>query len=239
MAISSVTRQHERGERVGASRKTATAQGYLFMPASLRRARALLWLRRTHAWCGFWGAALALLFGTTGILLNHRAVMKIPALHTQQTTVQVALSGAPPADVHTLAIKLQQALALDKPAVHAKEEPSQDVEWSGTVIRQPGLYRVWFATPQRSYVAEYWAGNAYATVRRQDPNAWAFLTRLHMGTGAGAAWVLLVDTLAGALVALALSGMLLWSRLHGPRLLALGLAGGSAMLALALVWQAG
>jgi hypothetical protein len=50
---------------------------------------------------------------------------------------------------------------------------------------------------------------------------------------------LLVDTLAGGLLALALTGMLLWSRLHGPRLLALGLASGSALLAIVLVWQAG
>jgi hypothetical protein len=42
---------------------------------------------------------------------------------------------------------------------------------------------------------------------------------------------LLADMLAGGLLALTLTGMLLWSRLHGPWLLALGLAGGSALLA--------
>lgn len=223
--------------RQGAARPAA--QGYLFLPVRLRRANVLLWLRRTHAWCGFWGAALALLFGATGILLNHRAVLRIPALHTAQTTIQVPLPGSPPADAQALAARLQHALQLDKPAVLAKTEPAQDVSWHGVVVRQPALYRVWFATPQRSYVAEYWAGNAQATVRQQDPNVFAFLARLHMGTGAGAAWVLLVDTLAGGLLTLVLSGLLLWSRLHGPRLLALGLAGGSAALAVALIWQAG
>jgi len=226
-------------ERAAHGATPRLAQGYLFLPGHLRRASVLLWLRRTHAWCGFWGASLALLFGATGILLNHRAVMKIPALHTQQTTIQIALPGAPPADAQALALQLQHALRLDKPAINAKEEPSQDVQWSGVVVRQPRLSRVWFATPQRSYIAEYWAGNAYATVKQHDPNAFAFLARLHTGTGASVAWVLLVDTLAGGLIALALSGMLLWSRLHGPRLLALGLAGGSAALAVALVWQAG
>jgi hypothetical protein len=165
--------------------------------------------------------------------------MKIPALHTQQTTVQVALPGAPPRDAHALAEQLQHVLRLDRPAVHVKEDVAQDVEWGGAIVHQPPLYRAWFATPTRSYVADYWAGNTYATVKQQDPNVWAFLTRLHMGTGAGVAWVLLVDTLAGGLLALALTGMLLWSRLHGPRLLALGLASGSALLAVAVVWQAG
>jgi hypothetical protein len=75
-------------------------------------------------------------------------------------------------------------------------------------------------------------------VKRQDPNAWALLTRLHTGTGATAAWVLLVDTLAGALITLALSGLLLWSRLHGSRLTALGIALGSVFLTFSLAWQA-
>jgi hypothetical protein len=35
----------------------------------------------------------------------------------------------------------------------------------------------------------------------------------------------LTDTLAGALLELAITGTLLWSRLHGPRLLAAGLIG--------------
>ncbi len=95
----------------------------------------------------------------------------------------------------------------------------------GIIVRQPAPYRVWFATPQISFVAEYRAGNTYATVTRQTPDFFAFLTRLHLGTGAGVAWILLVDTLAGGLIAFAVSGMLLWSRLDGPRLLALGLAG--------------
>ena len=39
------------------------------------------------------------------------------------------------------------------------------------------------------------------------------------------AWILLTDTLAGALLILAITGTLLWSRLHGPRLLAASLIG--------------
>lgn len=239
MTTRSATLRPASGTATQGGVRSSTPQGYLFLPASLRRANVLIWLRRTHAWCGFWGAALALLFGATGILLNHRAVMKIPALHIQQTTIQVPLPGSPPSSPQDLAGRLQQALRLDKPAVLTKTEPAQEVEWNGAVVRQPALYRVWFATPQRSYVAEYWAGNAHAAVKQQDPNFFAYLTRLHMGTGAGIAWILLVDTLAGGLIALALSGMLLWSRLHGPRLLALGLAGGSACLIVALAWQAG
>ena len=43
-----------------------------------------------------------------------------------------------------------------------------------------------------------------------------------MASGMGVAWILLADTIAGSLIILALSGILLWTRLHGPRLLAAG-----------------
>ena len=46
----------------------------------------------------------------------------------------------------------------------------------------------------------------------------ALLTRLHKGVGMGVGWVLLADTLAGGLVFLSLTGLLLWTRLHGSRL---------------------
>jgi uncharacterized protein len=44
-------------------------------------------------------------------------------------------------------------------------------------------------------------------------------------------WVLFLDTIAGALIVMSLTGFLLWTRLHGPRLLAGGLVGGSLALA--------
>ncbi|MDB5932854.1 MAG: peptidase [Massilia sp.] len=47
-----------------------------------RRATFLKWLRKMHGWIGLWGATLGLLFGSSGILLNHRAVLKIPAVQT-------------------------------------------------------------------------------------------------------------------------------------------------------------
>ena len=71
-----------------------------------------------------------------------------------------------------------------------------------------------------------------------DPNLLATLNRLHMATGASAAWILLTDTLAGALIALSLTGILLWTKLHGSRLLALGIGGSSLGLLLLLGFTA-
>jgi hypothetical protein len=80
-----------------------------------------------------------------------------------------------------------------------------------------------FHSPQQSVTAEYWVGNTYVSIKRQDANAFAFITRLHKGVGMGTAWVLLADTLAGGLVFLSLTGLLLWTKLHGSRLAMAGL----------------
>lgn len=65
--------------------------GYLFLPKTWRKARFLVWLRRIHAWMGFWGAMLGLLFGLTGLLLNHHQIMKIPLAHLEETSRNIAI----------------------------------------------------------------------------------------------------------------------------------------------------
>ena len=50
-----------------------------------QRAVFLKWLRKTHGWIGLWGEAIGLLFGVTGILQNHRTVLKMPAAQVQET----------------------------------------------------------------------------------------------------------------------------------------------------------
>lgn len=206
--------------------------GHLFVPQRWHRPALLKWLRRTHAWLGVWGAVLGLLFGATGILLNHRATMKIPAAHYAQTQWQLALPHPLPADIAALSRFLQQSLQLDHEPVLQRVEPAAPAPWAGA--RQPERWQLNFATPRETVNAEYWVGNQSVSVRRMDPNFYARLNRLHMATGASVAWILLTDTLAGGLVALSLTGMLLWTRLHGSRLLALGLAGTCLSLVLLL-----
>jgi uncharacterized protein len=210
----------------------ARERGHLFVPRRIHRPKFLKWLRRTHAWLGLWGAVLGLLFGFTGILLNHRSVLKIPAAKNSETQFEVSLSDPLPADPAALGRMLQAELKLDKPAARPRVEPAKPVAWGEGKMRQPERWQLTFATPDETVTAEYWVGNHSVAVRRVDPNFFAWLTRLHMGTGAGVGWILLVDTLAGGLIVLALTGLLLWTKLHGPRLVALGLVGTCLTLAL-------
>ena len=57
-----------------------------------RRATFVKWLRKVHGWIGLWGAALGLLFGTTGFLLNHRGgPLRVSTGEPQVSVVQVPL----------------------------------------------------------------------------------------------------------------------------------------------------
>lgn len=196
-------------------------------PATLiqkpKRFRWLKWLRRIHAWVGLWGAALGLLFGISGFLLNHRMVMKIPAAQMEQSQLELALPAPPPADAKALAKWLQAQLSIDREPNKISTEPTKTVTWAGQNLQQPSQWRVDFHSPQHSVNAEYWVGNAYVSIKHQDANVFAFITRLHKGVGMGTLWVLLADTLAGGLVFLSLTGLLLWTKLHGSRLTMAGL----------------
>jgi len=208
--------------------------GYLFLPQRLTRSGFLKWLRRTHAWFGLWGAVFGLLFGVSGFLLNHRAVLKIPAAEMHESMIQLPLPTPAPENVEGLAALLQRELHLtQEPRIRV--EKARPIPWGEKDIQQPERWQINFSTPAVTFQAEYWAGNTSISVKRLEANLFAFLTRLHKGDGAGVAWVLLADTFAGGIIVLALSGILLWTRLHGPRLAAAGLGFGSFVLAIIIV----
>lgn len=73
--------------------------------------------------------------------------------------------------------------------------------------------------------ADYWVGNASVSVRRTDNGLVATLTNLHKGVGMPVAWILLVDTLAGSLILLSLSGVSLWLMTRRRRAVGLAILG--------------
>lgn len=203
----------------------AEPRGYLFLSQSMKRGRFLVWLRRTHAWMGLWGAALGLLFGVSGILLNHRNEMKIP-LAKQHESRQVL---TPPAysleSPEALESWLRAEFKLPDAKSRIQKKPAAPVPWGGGKIEQPENWRITLMAPNLSINAEYWKGDAETHIEQKQANAWATLANFHKGIGMSNAWILLTDTLAGGLLVLAITGTLLWSRLHGPRLIAAGLIG--------------
>jgi hypothetical protein len=191
----------------------------------MKRGRFLVWLRRTHAWMGLWGAAMGLLFGVTGILLNHRNEMKIPLAKHEETRQVLTPPGASLESPETLEAWLRTEFKLPDAKSRIQKKPGGPVPWGGGQVEQPENWRVTLTAPNLSVNAEYWKGDASTHVEQKEANLWATLSSFHKGSGMSNAWILLTDTLAGALLVLAITGTLLWSRLHGPRLLAAGLIG--------------
>jgi uncharacterized protein len=201
-----------------------------------RRSVWLTWLRQTHLYVGLWGAVLGLLFGATGILLNHRALMKIPVEKTVQKSTQMQL----PPDAFTspqqMAAWLQQQLKFSpaQPAL-IKTQPAKTVIWAEREVQQPERWSVNLLSPQRGINAEYFVGNRFIKLEQVDATPIGTLTRLHTGVGATAFWILLTDTIAGSFILLALTGLLLWTQLHTVRTMAV-MTSASALLG--AVWMA-
>ena len=193
-----------------------------------------MWLRRTHAWMGLWGAAMGLLFGVTGILLNHRNEMKIPLAKHEETRQVLTPPGASLESPETLEAWLRAEFKLPDAKSRIQKKPGGPAPWGGGRIEQPENWRITLTAPNLSVNAEYWKGDAATHVEQKEANVWATLVSFHKGSGMSNAWILLTDTLAGALLVLAITGTLLWSRLHGPRLLAASLIGTTLTGVLAL-----
>jgi len=186
-----------------------------------RRAVFLTWLRKTHLYVGLWGAVLGLLFGITGILMNHRAIMKIPVEKTVQSTAQLPLPEQPFRTPEELSGWLQKELnfaAAQPPSI--KKHPAKTVIWGEREVMQPERWVITMTRPNRGLSAEYYVGNRTVKLDTIDATPIGTLTRLHTSTGVSAFWVLLSDTIAGSLILLSLTGLLLWTQLHTVRTIA-------------------
>jgi hypothetical protein len=209
-----------------------------------RRLAFVRWVRRTHGWFGLWGALLGLMAGTSGIWLNHRSVMKLELPDQQQTNTQLAIPDPRPETANAMAAWLQQALKVDRPATNVRVERSRPVPWAerggpertgeGRPPMQPERWTFVFGGPNKVMQVEYWVGNRSAGVRTTQNGFIATLTNLHKGTTMPTPWILLIDTLAGAMIFLSLSGVILWWETHRRRLAGMVIFGVSVAATVAL-----
>jgi hypothetical protein len=214
--------------------------------ASLRINRRLAfvrWVRRTHGWFGLWGAMLGLIFGASGVWLNHRAVLKLELPAQKTLNAQLALPDARPETAEAMASWLRDALKLDRSANNMRIERARPVAWAEKrtmndggqrPLMQPERWSFAFGGPDRVIQVEYWVGNRSVSVRTVENGFFATLTNLHKGVGMPVPWILLVDTLAGSLLFLSLSGFILWWETNRRRGLGFAIFGASVMVTLGL-----
>ena len=195
-----------------------------------RKIAVVAWLRKWHAWIGLWGAILGLCFGVTGILMNHRAILKIPVNKGEQRTVQLKLGERNFGSAPEMATWLQSELKFDRPATRIKIEKPTTLNFGGMSVQQPERWLFNFAHPTRSANLEYFVGNRTVKADAFDATLIGTMTRLHMSVGVDAFWVLLMDSIAGSLILLSLSGLALWFGTRGVRKTSLAVGGMAALL---------
>jgi len=208
-----------------------------------RRLAFVRWVRRTHGWFGLWGALLGLMMGTSGVWLNHRATLKLALPDQHQSNGRLVLPDPRPATIDAMASWLQGALKIDRPPTNARVERSRPAPWTERAterggedrpLMQPERWTLIFGGPNKVIQVEYWVGNKSVGARTTDNGFIATLTNLHKGVTMPVPWILLIDTLAGSLIFLSVSGAILWWETHRRRLSGLVIFGVSVAVTVAL-----
>ena len=203
--------------------------------ASAGRIKFVYWIRKTHGWFGLWGAILGLMAGFSGFWLNHRAVLKIELPDQQQVNAQIALPDPAPATPAAMGAWLGETLKISGPPNVVRVEKARQMPWTDDKsLMQPERWVLAFGGPNRVIQAEYWSGNKSVSVRTMQNGFIATLTNLHKGVGMPVAWILLIDTLAGAMIFLSISGVILWIETSRRRLLGASIFGVSVVATVAL-----
>jgi hypothetical protein len=191
-------------------------------------------MRQLHLWIGAWGAIAAILFGVSGFMQNHRAVLKLPqGDSTEVSKVELAVpeSGRVSREALRAWLRDEQHINVESQRVPAGR--------GGPRAAQQGRWNFTGGNARVVTQVEYVEGAPVATVRTNVQSPLAVLNRLHKGVGGGTAWILLGDSFALAMIALGISGLVLWSRgrtwrqmvfsIVGVALLVLLVIGGSAI----------
>lgn len=197
-----------------------------------RRTTFIKWLRKVHGWVGLWGAVLGLMFGATGFLLNHRGgPLKVSSGEPQVEEMQIAVPQKPWHSPKEMTKWLQGELKIDGKPGRTKREPAHPVAWGDRSTMQPELWQVGIMGPTQNVQAEYWVGNGFVAVKRTHNSFLTTMNNLHRGVGLSIGWVLLIDTIAGSMILLSLTGVLLWTELNKRRVVGVVLVGGSLICA--------
>jgi uncharacterized protein len=174
------------------------------------------WIRQLHLWIGAWGALAAVIYGFTGLVMNHRfgdaAWPQGESSEAARTTLQVPRDAQSSPEQLSLWLKASQGLDAQ---VIRKGPPGGSREQAraeGRGTAQPPKWTLSGGTATNAWSVEYVAGSATAEVKRTQHDRLAAFNRLHKAVGGGIGWIILADSFAIAMLLLGLSGIWMWAR---------------------------
>lgn len=191
------------------------------------------WIRQLHLWIGAWGALAAIIYGFTGLVMNHRfgdaAWPQGKSAETGRASLQIPADARATPEELSLWLRKNQALdaqVIRKGGLGAKEGG------------QPPKWTLSGGTASASWSLEYAPGSDSAQLKRSSHTVMAALNRLHKGVGGGRMWTLLADSFAIGMLLLGLSGIWMWARGRTARQLAISVMGLSVVVLIAVLGPA-
>lgn len=168
---------------------------------------AYRWIRQLHLWIGAWGALAAILYGFTGLVMNHRFGDGAWPQGDSRDAGRVAL--AIPAEARAtpeqLSLWLRDHHRLDAQVIRKGGPGGGDGKPAPKWTLSGG-------TAGTSWALEYAPGSDHATLKRSEHSLLAAANRLHKAVGGGTFWILLADSFAIGMLLLGLSGIWMWAR---------------------------
>jgi hypothetical protein len=192
-----------------------------------RSATTYRWIRQFHLWIGAWGALAAILYGITGLVMNHRfgldAWPQGDSSELDKTSLVIPAEARATPEQLSLWLRAEQGLDAQ---VIRKGPPGKD--------GKPAKWTLGGGTASDSWSLDYVPGEDRIEVKRSSHTLLAALNRLHKGYGSQW-WILLADSFAIGMILLGLSGIWMWARGRSAKQMVLSVMGLSTMLFLALV----
>jgi hypothetical protein len=170
------------------------------------------WIRQIHLWIGAWGALAAIIYGFTGLVMNHRFGDSAWAQGDSEETGRLVLQipTAARTSPEELSLWLRQTQALDAQVIRKGSPGAKDG-------KQSPKWNLSGGTASQSWALEYTPGKDSAELKRNSHTLLAAINRLHKGVGGGWAWSLLADSFAIGMLLLGLSGIWMWARGRTPK----------------------
>jgi len=184
------------------------------------------WIRQLHLWFGAWGALAAVLYGFTGLVMNHRfgegAWPQGDTAERGRVVLEIPADAAHSAEALSLWLGAQ-GYATDVIRKGGPAKPGTAPKWTLSS-----------GTASAGWSLEFTPGSTDAEIKHSRHSTLAAVNRLHKGVGGGLAWRLLGDSFAVGMLMLGLSGLWMWARGRSARQMVASVVG-VAVLALVAV----